>query len=537
MNFAWLKTPGWWLKQAINLPMTSPLGASYLHRNVSGLNFVRGGPTAIGTTTALTDQMRIGSSGLLLESDMAVWISSATPGSSGSLANGARYYRVSAEGAWGESNAGYAKGATVVAGPNGSVALTWYAVPNATGYRVYEGSVAATMTQYWDVGNVTSWTDTGTAGTAGAPSYSSTIVTEFLTLPSWRAFGPSHAFSGSLIIYPEWDQTAAGLHRTILYVPGNSSGSQYLWLYYNTGNHQFYLNGSGSGGSVGATSVAQTFSAGTPITLKWAVQDNAAPQLWVNGANYAAGGNYGVLSPMDVVYFGLSPTTLYNNGGAGMYTVAGYAGGLSAAVTNLQVALGGSTAASPTITNLVCLGDSTTLGTGLNPTYPQSLGTSLSGAGYTITNGGVGGYTSLNIMVLWQSTYRTSQGTVVLLAGTNDLGASGCSAEETYDNWRAVADEVLASGARLVVAPPLPRKGTANWASTQDAALLTFVGYLRTYAALRGVPFADTYTALNDGNGALQGAYDSGDHTHPSQAGANVMATTVYNAGHAAGYW
>ncbi len=96
-------------------------------------------------------------------------LSSATPSAAnGTLASGTRYYKVTAIIGALESMASNELSA-VVTGPTGSVALVWTAVPGATGYRVYEGAGAGGENVYWLPGNVTAWTDTGTAGTAGTP--------------------------------------------------------------------------------------------------------------------------------------------------------------------------------------------------------------------------------------------------------------------------------------------------------------------------------------------------------------------------------
>lgn len=93
-------------------------------------------------------------------------------GTSGSLASDDYYYVVTALNANGETLASAEIMRTVV-GPNGSVALTWNAVTDATGYRVYRGtSPAGEDTFYFAMTN--SYTDTGAAGTAGSPPATNT---------------------------------------------------------------------------------------------------------------------------------------------------------------------------------------------------------------------------------------------------------------------------------------------------------------------------------------------------------------------------
>jgi hypothetical protein len=87
-----------------------------------------------------------------------------TPSSSGgTLATGSYQYRISALNAAGETLAGPEAGApAAVTGPTGSVAISWTAIPNASGYRVYgrtasgETLLATTTTNaYTDTGALT----------------------------------------------------------------------------------------------------------------------------------------------------------------------------------------------------------------------------------------------------------------------------------------------------------------------------------------------------------------------------------------------
>ena len=93
----------------------------------------------------------------------------ATPSTTGgSLATATYYYKISALNASGES-VGSAEASAAVTGPTGSVALTWSAVTGATSYRVYRGTAAGVQNVYYATANVTTYTDTGAASTAGSP--------------------------------------------------------------------------------------------------------------------------------------------------------------------------------------------------------------------------------------------------------------------------------------------------------------------------------------------------------------------------------
>ncbi len=96
-------------------------------------------------------------------------ITAATPSASGgTLASGTYYYRVTAI-VGGVESVGSNEFAVTVTGPSGSVALTWLAVPSATGYNVYRGISSGGENVYYAPGNVTSYTDTNAASSGGSP--------------------------------------------------------------------------------------------------------------------------------------------------------------------------------------------------------------------------------------------------------------------------------------------------------------------------------------------------------------------------------
>ena len=94
----------------------------------------------------------------------------------GSFAAGTYYWKITGLNAAGETVGSSEVNAVVAA--NGHVDLTWSALTGATGYRIYRASSSggqnvspALVTQ---VGQVTAYTDTGTATTAGAVPAAST---------------------------------------------------------------------------------------------------------------------------------------------------------------------------------------------------------------------------------------------------------------------------------------------------------------------------------------------------------------------------
>jgi len=86
----------------------------------------------------------------------------------------------------GESAAG-PESSAVTTGSTGSVALTWTAVPSATGYVVYRGTSAGNESVFY-LTSTNSFTDTGAANTAGSIS---NVVTTAVATPGTATATPS----------------------------------------------------------------------------------------------------------------------------------------------------------------------------------------------------------------------------------------------------------------------------------------------------------------------------------------------------------
>lgn len=133
----------------------------------------------------------------------------AIPGPGGTLAPGAYAYRIAARRLVGGGSTGtsIASPEIPVTSPGGSVTITWEPVRDATEYQVY-GRTTGGASQYWSVTG-TSFTDTGTPGTAGTPPSDGTLwqVKNLFELKSarrvtieynlfennWRAAQPGYA--------------------------------------------------------------------------------------------------------------------------------------------------------------------------------------------------------------------------------------------------------------------------------------------------------------------------------------------------------
>ena len=93
----------------------------------------------------------------------------------GTLAAATYYYKLTALGASGET-IGSNEVSITTAGATSSNTLTWAAIAGATGYKIYRGTAAGAESVYFAVGNVTTFTDVGAAGTAGTIPASNTAV-------------------------------------------------------------------------------------------------------------------------------------------------------------------------------------------------------------------------------------------------------------------------------------------------------------------------------------------------------------------------
>jgi hypothetical protein len=94
----------------------------------------------------------------------------------GTLPAGATYWKITGTAAGGEGVGSNEVTATLT-GTTSSQILNWAALTGATGYKIYRGTApGAENVLVATVGNVTTYTDTGIAGTAGAPPAAASYV-------------------------------------------------------------------------------------------------------------------------------------------------------------------------------------------------------------------------------------------------------------------------------------------------------------------------------------------------------------------------
>lgn len=103
--------------------------------------------------------------------------SSATATTGGTLTPGTYFYKVTATNAAGETIGGTEVSQVVPTGTStNTVTINWTAVAGASGYKVYRGTSAGGEAVFFTVatGSTVTYTDTGTAGTAGSPPTTNT---------------------------------------------------------------------------------------------------------------------------------------------------------------------------------------------------------------------------------------------------------------------------------------------------------------------------------------------------------------------------
>jgi lysophospholipase L1-like esterase len=175
----------------------------------------------------------------------------------------------------------------------------------------------------------------------------------------------------------------------------------------------------------------------------------------------------------------------------------------------------------------VALGDSITAGShyaaldiGVDDAYFDVLGCREDSPVAYSGNAGVGGERSDEILARVPEALAPRPGTVLVLAGTNDVRQG--RAEGTIDTLTRIAEEIEDGGATPVFATLPP-------SDEFPAETMVLNERLRAWADERGVELLDFWTPLADPDGTFaEGMSDDG--THPSPEGAEVLADVVATA-------
>lgn len=149
---------------------------------------------------------------------------------------------------------------------------------------------------------------------------------------------------------------------------------------------------------------------------------------------------------------------------------------------------------------------------------------------------GISGQVSAQMLVRFrQDVIDLHPAVVVINAGTNDVAENQGPYNEdfTFGNIVSMTELAQANGIAVVLTSVLPAAGFRWRPAITDAAdkIAALNKRIRAYAASRGIPYVDYYSALvvDDASRALNPAY-SNDGVHPVAAGYEVMEPLVVKA-------
>lgn len=288
---------------------------------------------------------------------------------------------------------------------------------------------------------------------------------------------------------------------------GNTLANSAIEMRYVAASDKFQLR-------VGATTVlsaAQSFSAGTAMSLGWRYTANATACVQVGSVSSCSA--LTTVTPGAALSIG---GNLYDTYSTGAWRNVGFL------------------AASGTLpTTVAAVGDSITeghFGDAARVTYPERLGASL-GSSFQVDNHGVVGDIVTGINFRYDS-YVKGRGYshVVLLAGINNIMTLSQSAATVYALWETLANEIVADGHHLITTTVLPFKTsaahTAGKQTELDALNVLILAYCVAHPA---VDCFDGYTVFEDPGAPdeLLPAYEHTDHLHLSEAGNTELAAQV----------
>jgi lysophospholipase L1-like esterase len=301
---------------------------------------------------------------------------------------------------------------------------------------------------------------------------------------------------------------------------GTAGANNSASLYIDTSNHAVLDVIDGSGNHSTATSGYLSIPPGKSALISgyW----SGAPGIAIDGSIVPvtlSGAGIGLQSAPSSIYLG-------SGDGSGTGAWGGQIAGFQTCKKGVSTC--GSSLARPAVPVsyfIGCIGDSMTFGQGLAP-WPTTLGTLL-GSSYVTYNYGVSGETSAQMLTRWTSTYRyTARSHITFLGGINEVVFG--NGVQVWPNIKTITDQAVADGVRVVLLTLLPFKGSGGWTAGNQSDLEAINANIRAYASPPAVVVVDTYTAMGGADPLyLNAAYDSGDHFHPNQAGADVIAALV----------
>lgn len=215
-------------------------------------------------------------------------------------------------------------------------------------------------------------------------------------------------------------------------------------------------------------------------------------------------------------------------------------------LTGVEVSGGGT----PRRDGVVAFGDSITDGVGSTPDtdnrYPDELAERFAATGRprSVLNHGIGGNQVTNdtdwagekAVVRFEKDVldEPGVGTVIVLEGINDIGASGAGAvgaptpevsvAQLIAGHRSLIRQAHAKGLKVIGATLTPIKGSFYDSPVNEAKRDAVNDWIRTSGAYDDVVDLDRAVADPEDPDSIAPAYDSGDHLHPSDAGYRAMA-------------
>lgn len=176
--------------------------------------------------------------------------------------------------------------------------------------------------------------------------------------------------------------------------------------------------------------------------------------------------------------------------------------------------------------SIVAIGDSIT-GTvsGGGTPYPSLVATQI---GWPVLNAALSGRRTDQVKGIWGGgVRRQGHGSVVLMAGINDVMFYGKTAVQAFANIDAIVRQARAEGRRVVLLTVLPARSNINWTAAIEVERLSLNSQIMALCPATGAICIDAATDFDDGTGAMKAAYDGGDGLHPNQAGHNRLRDLV----------
>lgn len=181
------------VSRVIAAALATPVNAAFTTATTGGTLAAGTYSYRVSATNALGETLASTATTQVIAAALAAPVLNAptTATTGGTLAAGTYYYKITATNAVGET-IGSNEVSQVTTGTTSTVDLTWGAVTGATGYKIYRatttGGQSTSPALVASVGAVTSYTDTGTAVSAGAVPATNTTATSTNTVTvNWGA--------------------------------------------------------------------------------------------------------------------------------------------------------------------------------------------------------------------------------------------------------------------------------------------------------------------------------------------------------------